>query len=96
MHYGCIVSAPIKQLHIPIITRAYVNRRGPRRKGVNMAVILSSLSLMAASLFGDTPIMQEVLGSIHSFTEDYCSWHRASRSLWEASLCEQRGLPLRC
>ena len=33
-----------------IITRAYVNRRGPRRKGVNMDVILSSLSLMAASL----------------------------------------------
>ena len=32
------------------ITRAYVNRRGPRRKGVNIAVILSSLSLMAASL----------------------------------------------
>ena len=33
-----------------VYTRAYVNRRGPRRKGVNMDVILSSLSLMAASL----------------------------------------------
>ena len=33
-----------------IITRAYVNRRGARRKGVNMDVILSSMSLMAASL----------------------------------------------
>ena len=31
-------------------TRAYVKRRGPRRKGVNMDVILSPLSLMAASL----------------------------------------------
>ena len=31
-------------------TRAYVKRRGPRRKGVNMDVILSSLSLMTASL----------------------------------------------
>ena len=33
-----------------VSTSAYVNRRGPRKKGVIMDVILSSLSLMAASL----------------------------------------------
>ena len=46
------------------ITRAYVKRRGPRRKGVNMDVILSSLSLMEASLLamvrGIAIIMQAV------------------------------------
>ena len=47
----CILAAlpSIMSGHFSLITRAYVNRRGPRRKGVNMDVILSSLSLMAAS-----------------------------------------------
>ena len=62
------------------LTTAYVNRRGPRRKGVNMDVILSSLSLMAASLLAlvrgiaiSIIIMQAVIaavlwqGSIPSF-----------------------------
>ena len=36
--------------YLKFLTRAYVKRGGPRRKGVNMDVILSPLSLMAASL----------------------------------------------
>ena len=51
--------------HLHNYTRAYVKRRGPRRKGVNMDVILSSLSLMAASLLamvrGIAIIMQAVI-----------------------------------
>ena len=85
---------------IIFITRAYVNRRGPRMKGVNMDVILSSLSLMAASLLAlvrgiaiSIIIMQAVIAAVLS--EDYCSWHRASRSLLETNLCEPRGLLLR-
>ena len=53
------------------ITRAYVKRRGPRRKGVNMDVILSSLSLMAASLLAlvrkiaiSIIIMQAVIAAV--------------------------------
>ena len=49
-------------------TRAYVKRRGPRRKGVNMDVIISSLSLMAASLLalvrGIATIMQAVIAPV--------------------------------
>ena len=54
-----------------VTTRAYVNRRGPRRKGVNMDVILSSLSLMAASLLAlvrgiaiSIIIMQAVIAAV--------------------------------
>ena len=51
-----------------VSTRAYVKRRGPRRKGVNMDVILSSLSLMAASLLalvrGIATIMQAVIAPV--------------------------------
>ena len=48
---------------------SYVNRRGPRRKGVNMDVILSSLSLMAASLLALVRgiaiiIMQAVIAAV--------------------------------
>ena len=74
-------------------TRAYVNHRGPRRKGVNMDVICSSLSLMAASLLAlvrgvaISLCKQLFCGKVeYLLSEDYCPWHRASRSLWEASL----------
>ena len=50
------------------ITRAYVKFRGPCRKGANMDVILSSLSLMAASLLalvrGIVIIMQAVIAAV--------------------------------
>ena len=52
---------------LPTITRAYVKRRGPRRKGVNMDVILSPLSLMAASLLALVrPLQLRIL--FHEYT----------------------------
>ena len=70
-----------------------------------MDVILSSLSLMAASLLAlvrgiaiSIIIMQAVIAAqllcgklAYLLPEDSCSWHRASHSLWEAGLCERRG-----
>ena len=64
-------------------TRAYVKRRGSCRKGVNMDVILSPLSLMAASLLTlvrgiaiSTIIMQAVIAAV----------------MWQASISSSRRL----
>ena len=64
-----------------------------------MDVILSSLSLMAASLLaGIAIIMQAVIAAVMwtVVSEDACSWRRGSHSLWEASLCEWRRLSELC
>ena len=66
------------------ITRAYIKRRGPRRKGVNMDVILSSLSWQQALLTLvrgiaiSTIIMQAVIAAV----------------MWQASILSSRKLLL--
>ena len=84
-------------------TRAYVKRRGPRRKGAceygcNYFVTLPHGSKPVSSGKGNSHINNYYASSYSScyvcgklaylLSEDSsCSWHCASHSLWEASLC---------
>ena len=80
---------------------AYVKRRGPSQEGCeygcNSFTTVPHGSKPVSSgkginnYFASSYSMQLLCGKLAYLPEDSCSWYRASRSLWEASLCEVSG-----